>query len=168
MNRTAENLQQNKLTCELYFDEKEIKELSENFLNQISDKRVKLPVYYDNLFSKKLQETGINCWLRSKYNWIKKSDSKKKSCPIFRGKYGCIDSECDVNYEIILQSLDHKYFNVFWEEFSKHPKLCLPSRMVQVSKKEREILKSELASQGVTNMRDQNIIFNKNFAKYGL
>ena len=52
MNRTAENLQQNKLTCEIYFDEKEIKELSENFLNQISDKRVKLPVYYINFFEK--------------------------------------------------------------------------------------------------------------------
>ena len=135
---------------------------------KISDKRLKLPVNYDNLFSKKLQEKGINCWLRSKYNWLKKTDSKKESCPVFRGKYGCIDSECNVDYHFIYKSLDNKYFDVFWEEFSKHPKLCLPTRMIQVSKKERELLKSELTVHGVSNLRDQNIIFNQNFSKYGL
>ena len=168
MFNTDDNKFKYKFTCELYLSEKEVQELSENFLNKICDKRLKLPVSYDNLFSKKLQEKGIYCWLRSKYNWLKKNDSKKKACPVFRGKYECIDSECDVCYYIILQSIDRISFDVFWDEFSKHPKLCLPSRMIQISKKEREALRTELAVHGVTNLRDQNIIFNKNFAKYGL
>ena len=70
-------------------------------------------------------------------------------------------------YTIILRTIDSKCFNVYWEQFSKHSKLCLPTKLIQISKDERESLKTNLAANGVSNVRDQNLIYNRNFLKYG-
>lgn len=61
-------------------------------------------VTMDNYLSRKLQEMGHKCLLRSNYNWFQKENSLKDSSNYWYGKYHCKNDNCAIIFEAFIQS----------------------------------------------------------------
>jgi hypothetical protein len=65
----------------------------------VSGKRKRFKVNFDNILTSKLQEAGVNCWLKSKWNWLSHQGKK------WNGVYGCLLEDCDIEYKCHLDSI---------------------------------------------------------------
>ena len=64
--------------------------------------RKKFSTEFDDYISKILQDKGIMCWMRSKYNWFRSENSQKNSV-FWRGKFNCLDPECNNTFNLTIE-----------------------------------------------------------------
>jgi len=82
------------------------------------DNRVRFKSEFSTLLSERIQNKGVNCWLKCVFNWIRKKNSLKTSSPFWNGLYRCIDCSKSFKAQIHQESkdnLDNKYVLVFIE-----------------------------------------------------
>ena len=66
--------------------------------------RKKFKSEFDGFLSEKIQEKGINCWLKCKWNWFKETNSKKKNSPFWKGVFNCINQDCENKFIAFIQN----------------------------------------------------------------
>ena len=67
--------------------------------------RKKFKTEFDNILSQHLQNLGLKCWLRCKYNWFREINSQKISSPLWRGLFKCIDKDCKNTFEAKIENI---------------------------------------------------------------
>jgi hypothetical protein len=120
------------------------------------DTRKRFLTGFDDYISNKLQEKGFCCWLRSIYNWIKKSNKDK----LWKGKYKCLSELCHLKFqaEVTLNLNESLDFSLTWYGTCSHTKFKPGYRIV---KNERSDVAVQLISNGLSNYISENIISNQ-------
>lgn len=121
-------------------------------------KRKELPVEVDNFFSKKIQEFGSKCWLRTINNFIRKENSRKKNCSIFHGRYRCVKNDCNVIFVIEYKSKNDNFLDIKYTCNALHETIAEKSVCQRITGKERLLLRRDLAADGISNYLDKAII----------
>ena len=116
--------------------------------------RKRFTTQFDNLLSKKLQDEGFNCILRSTYNWF---NQKKKGCQ-WSGRFKCFAKECRRVYDAKIWNITENcsieiYIN--WLGECCHEKLVLNER---ICGKEREKIAENLLIDGIESFIEQKEI----------
>ena len=112
------------------------------------------------LLTKRLRKEGVNCWLKSNYNYI---SSAVFINPAFywKGLYLCINAACEIEYRAFIKdkpSGGDISLVVSWHGHCNHEEIEMSRR---ISGKERLEQGQELMIKGVTNVRAENILFNR-------
>lgn len=111
-----------------------------------------------NIISRRLQKSGIPCWLKEKYNWFLKSygaDSKK---PAWNAKLYCI--ECGEIFRATINKFNDKddvSLCISWNNPIKHAHV---QEKIICNGEARNVLKRDIALKGTLNTSDDNIIYN--------
>ena len=153
-----------------------IVEISENEWKSINQfvsngKRKKLNQSFSNFLSDKLQQNGLKCWLKSKYNWL--SQSKCLTKPFAYGIYICVDENCKNKFQVHFDCLgkilnvNHqsgmekniKRIFVSYEEKTIHFKKVMKTAFCSGIEREEESKK--IMSLGLSNTLTHNILENK-------
>lgn len=128
----------------------------------------RLPVYFDNWISKKIQQDlNGKCWLRSRYNHIRKINSRKKASNFFIGRYYCLNScnNCSVIYDVSLKSKSDVFFNIIQSSTAQHEVLLQPSHTKRITADSRRKIAIELKANGVSNFQDNIFLMDKIYRK---
>lgn len=118
-----------------------------------------------------MQQNGLKCWLKSKYNWL--SQSKCLTKPFASGIYICVDENCKNKFQVhfdclgkILNVNDQscmekniKRIYVSYEEKTIHFEKVM--KIAFCSGKEREAESNKIMSLGLSNSLTHNILENK-------
>ena len=59
---------------------------------------------FTSMLNSKMKILGITCCLRSKFNWFKKDDGRKKHIWFWRGCYNCVDKNSKITYTGTIKS----------------------------------------------------------------
>ena len=119
--------------------------------------RKSLSSSFTDFLSDELQKRDINCYLKCKFNWFKKKDSKKKSSPFWYGQYYCM--EC--NNEIIVSIISDMFIcmNIFIKEKDSHEKKV--SKKIRCIGKQRDIQLNDIRLNGSLNCQTENVLANQ-------
>ena len=123
--------------------------------------RKSLSSSFTDFLSDELQKRDINCYLKCKFNWFKKKDSKKKSSPFWYGQYYCM--EC--NNEIIVSIISDMFIcmNIFIKEKDSHEKKV--SKKIRCIGKQRDIQLNDIRLNGSLNCQTENVLANQLISK---
>jgi hypothetical protein len=110
-------------------------------------------------FTSLIQKEGINCALKCNFNWFKKTFSRKRSAPLWKGLYFC--KECNNEF---LFSVDADDNSDFMLTISYIPGKNMHHDLVSSSKrftgKERAAIALEVMAYGTSKVHNKNILFN--------
>lgn len=130
---------------------------------------------FDDFLSEKLQQNGVNCWLRSISNWFKKERSRKSLAPFWSGLFTCIDPFCTNIFKAQIQDNILKNYSIFYLRTNKNKKLnsikifCKLSNhshnvpiksKVRCSGKQRSDQEIEVLAKGVEKVSIENSLYN--------
>jgi hypothetical protein len=141
-------------------DQNDIKEIKGYIGNYM---RPKFKSEFDNFLSQKLQLRGIKCWLKCKYNWFLKPNSR--DLPYWRGVFVCInhpeclnrfDATISKNFNILKQENSIK---ILYNETTKHDDFL--SNSIRCYGANRDKQKIEILANGLTNCQTNNVIYNE-------
>ena len=111
----------------------------------------------------RLHKSGLNCWLSCTYNSFTTANNKKGK-KYWRGLFKCKFPNCGIEYEATIEDepdfiiRPHIILKIQSLEVCLHEKLCIQPR---ISGKSRSDLGKELMLKGVTNVRIENILANR-------
>ena len=150
-------------------------------LTYIGDyKRKKFRSEFDDFLSEKLQQKGLKCWLKCKYNWFRESTCSKINKEFWRGIFTCVDDNCLNEFEALINEniiekrnetfdeiLKKDFFviNVFFYEKTFHEEKI--KRKQRCFGKYRKQQLNEILASGLTNCQSNNIIFNQIYSDRG-
>lgn len=131
-------------------------------LKRCLKQRQRLLADFHNFLSKKLQDNGLNCWLRCDFNWFCSNKSKKSTSKYWCGTYHCIVNECKIILKAFVEDpivdVEQKVrINVFFFGKCTHEKKTL----IQLSKEQKEQLGYKLKAEGVSNTIVNHILLNR-------
>ena len=124
------------------------------FTSKNSKHRIRFNSHFDNLISKKLQEKGVNCILRSTYNWFNR---KKNGCQ-WSGKFKCFSANCKRIYIARIWSIVDNCsveVHIDWLFECNHPRLKIQPR---VSGDERKEIGKQLLVHTIEEVLEQSEI----------
>lgn len=110
--------------------------------------------------SYKLQLSGLNCWLKCKYNRISKKHSISSNKTYWKGIYTCkkpchLNLNCFIEKDILSEA--DITINAYWSGNNNHPKIDPPIRCVGSL---RETIGKEIFVKGLANIKAENIFEN--------
>ncbi len=128
-----------------------------DFLNKhvSKGKRKKFKTSFDDFVSLELQQQGVLCWLKHNFYWFNKST---EYC--WRGKFRCIDKNCQIVYNCAIKKNNNIGVNVEvkWEKLqATHVKLTKAKRCIGAS---RKIVSTHLLAYGNSNVRQDHLLQN--------
>ena len=135
-------------------------------LNKAGKKRKQFKVQFHDVLSKKIQNSGINCWLvnTNSNNYFRCESSQRSHCsPFWHAKYNCLNKNCKIVFYANIFDLpenindDIKVF-IDFENVADHPK-CI--KKIRCTGNDRDKQKMKLLSIGTSNTLNENIIQNE-------
>jgi hypothetical protein len=119
--------------------------------------RLKFCREFDNFLSQKMQEKGINCWLKCSHNYL----SPSKTNNIWRGVYYCQDNQCLNKYtaKIVKTDTTELYIEVECDILNGHSEKI--QKKIFCRGEKRETLALNLMSSGIYNVETENSLFNE-------
>lgn len=127
--------------------------------------RTKFKTEFTDILSEKIQNYGVNCWLKCEYNWFKATSSQKKSAPFWHGRYVCVDPKCKLKFEALIEDpindTEKKqsvliFINYIGVDY--HEKKLI--KKIRCFGLERDLQAKELLQEGTCNVIVNNIINN--------
>jgi hypothetical protein len=118
--------------------------------------KCKFLVKFDDFLSKKLQDHGLKCWLRSNGN------NRLKKTVLWEGKYTCMENKCEIfDYRCFAEKnmgSDVSVHVTYRNNFVSHEKLV---NKLRVTGSERYNQKFSLTANGILNTQAFNSNYNK-------
>ena len=111
---------------------------------------------FDHLISQKLQENGVNCYLKQSFNWF-----SKKNNYAWYGQYLCIDKSCKLQFKAnISESNIDGSVSVYvkWNGNCLHEK---KKRRVRCTGKERKEMAKTIRANGNDLVKQDHLLFNE-------
>ncbi|CAF0843732.1 unnamed protein product [Brachionus calyciflorus] len=135
----------------------------EDFVKEDKDGREWLSAEFSSFISQKVQNSGIKCWLKCNYNWLRKKDGRKKG-NYWNGKYSCIS--CKNEFKLWISREKSLYLHLKPLIFTgKHSEFILPKEK-RITDHARLQLSYKIKSVGIANFRAENT-FENEYINYG-
>lgn len=141
---------------------------------RISKSRSSFNVHFDDFLNVKLQEKGLNCWLKNKFNYFRGNNNTKNIEKLWSGKYTCIQNGCDNDFSayILNSNLNEKFDEMdeasihvrFFDKSSHKDKV---KKNIRCAGTEREKQKLFVCSNGLSNTLSENILHNNSIGENG-
>ena len=115
---------------------------------------------FTSMLNSKMKILGITCCLRSKFNWFKKDDGRKKNIWFWRGCYNCVDKNCKITYTGTIRSpiLNEFELSLEWNGFALHSLMNSVSVKPRCTGEARNKLALRLIANGISNTRNEIIL----------
>ena len=141
----------------IFIDKKEWEEI-QKFIS--GKERQKFNIKFTNMFSKKIQSLGINCWVKNRYNWLYRGKNV-----FWKGVYYCY--LCEMVYECCIfpiQDIEKIEIFIKWQDKCQHDKLE-PDCKKRLTGRERLETAQQIVSNGGINFEANNFVKNRNVDK---
>ena len=139
--------------------------------------RPKFKSEFDDFLSEKIQNLGIKCWLKCKFNWFRNSNKNNLNA-CWRGVFVCInhpnclnkfEALMFTNNDLLNNSTTNNFFHIFekelftitlnYEQQTVHDTFL--KKEIRCTGKKREEQNLEILQHGLTNSQTNNVIFNQ-------
>ena len=156
-------------TLTLIFSKEEWNKLVSSYQAPASDGRRKLNKQFDFEINDRLKkQSGLSCWLNSKYNYFRKTTSIRSTSPYWRGVFGCKNEECTIKFICTVQDANAEVglvrMTVYWQGKSQHVD-CGKKR--QCRGEERKQMSMQAMADGVSKTQTANVLHNFDAGKQG-
>ncbi|CAF1014569.1 unnamed protein product [Brachionus calyciflorus] len=120
-----------------------------------NNERQRLLIDFHDKLSYKLQGIyNIKCWLKNVYNWFNKSI-------YWTARYNCLSNNCQVKFDCMIKSEPSKHADIL--VIIRQKGECLHEKIIKkrrINEDEMTKLGLDVMAKGVSNIYDENLIFN--------
>ena len=115
---------------------------------------------FTSMLNSKINILGITCRLRSKFNWFKKDDGRKRNIWFWRGCYICVDKNCLINYTATIKNsiLNEFELSLEWNGFALHSMMNSVIAKPRCTGDSRKALALRIIANGISNTRNEIIL----------
>lgn len=131
---------------------------------RIYNNRSKFSNQFDNFLAQKLQDLGLKCWIKCKFNWFSKFQSRKKVAR-WRGIYKCQDVQCKNKFEAAIYNenelQNQQEILVFVKYTVRNSHSSKLFKKLSYRGESREQQGIELLAFKTTNVLNENLVHNE-------